>query len=92
MKIKEVDFRRSELYSAVLQNYYSLQALTLDSLDFVDRKYAKKINSIIFKEFKSTFKQAKRNYRSVIRAEKKAKRKFWFWLFKRKNSVKSLKN
>lgn len=70
-KLKELDFRRLEIYSEALLHYYQLMQETIDTADYVPEKFCKKINRVIFKEFKTLLKQGKHNYRSALRIEKK---------------------
>lgn len=96
MDMKKIDFRRSDAYYTVLENYYDIQKKTVDTVDFVDRKYAKKIDKVLFNEFKFTLRQAKRNYRQAIRSEKKEVNKGRFSAFiaklKRKKVVDCIDN
>lgn len=91
MELKQLDFRRSEKYSECMQNYFSLSVECLDVGDYVDKRYLKKIRKILFKEFKFTLRQAKRNYRKAVKSERmqsiKANVKLFMAKFRKKSDA-----
>ncbi len=70
MEIKEIDYRRFDLMNETLNNYYKAMLETVDTADYVPPRKFKKINDLIFKEYKYTVKQVKKNYKAVYRYER----------------------
>ena len=69
MEIKEIDYRRFDLMNETLNNYYQAMNATVDTADYVPARQVKRINNLIYKEYKYTVKQVKRNYKAVYRYE-----------------------
>lgn len=70
-KIKDIDFRRSDLHMQALHNYYGNMNETKDTKNIVPPKHYKRIQNLIYKEYKYTVKQVKKNYKVVLRFERK---------------------
>lgn len=66
----ELEFYKSELLRAVMDDYYATARMTNDSPDFVPSKYTSKIDKILFKEFKKKCKQIKPIYKAFLKERK----------------------
>lgn len=77
-----IDYRDFDLYTELLQRYYGLCSLSLDTGDFVSESINLDIQKRFFKKFKQKQKLCEKEYKRLIKkdkkmssAEKKKKRK-----------------
>lgn len=66
-----MDFRRLDKYAQCMEEYFSVQEITKDVPDYVPEKYLNKIDKLLFKEFKRTRRQARREHIKICKSEVK---------------------
>ena len=65
-----VDYRDFDLYTDLLQRYYSLCSLSLDTVDFVSESINLVIQKRLFKKFKQKQKLCEKEYKRLINKDK----------------------
>ena len=70
-----MDFRRLDKYAICMDEYFDVQEKTLDVPDYVPAKYLEKIDKLLFKEFKRTRKQARKEHIRECKDERKIAKK-----------------
>jgi hypothetical protein len=67
-----MEFIKNELINGVLDKYFETFSKTLDTADYVPKKYLAKIHRYIFKNMRKKFRQVNRAYRKQKRSGGKA--------------------
>ena len=70
-----MDFRRLDKYGECMEEYFDVQEKTKDVPEFVPSKYLDKIDKLLFKEFKRTRKQARKEHIKECKDERKIAKK-----------------
>ena len=88
---KKLNFNKNKLINEVLGEYYNTFAVTLDTGDYVEEKFNKKIHKYIFKNLKKQFKKIdkedkkyQKDYRKKLKSSLPKKKGLFARLFGKK--------